>query len=190
MSLFGWIVFGILILLVLAFVFRMQARALMSIGSSVAFVLLALLTLSSIFWPELYDRAAEALLEGAGVLDRIQDADDAFVLNQVADTSRNILDDIRDFLELDEGEEPAEIELLDDSDEPGVFERLIYPAVVTTTGLVLRGSSLVLGLAGMIAVLALSYASSSLGRMAALQEELEELRERVARMEGGEAEAA
>lgn len=184
MSLFGWIVFGILVLLVLAFVFRMQARAVMSIGSAVAFVLLALLTLSSIFWPELYDRAAETLLEGAGVLDKIQDADEAFVLNDVASASRGLLDELRDLIRLDEDEAAAEIELLEESDEPGVFERLIYPAVVSTTGLVLRGSGLVLGLAGMVAVLALSYATSTLGRMGAMQSEMAALRERVARLEG------
>ena len=64
------------------------------------------------------------------------------------------------------------------------FETAIYDPLVEAVALILRGAAFIAGLSGMCVALALSYASTALGRQRALATTVSDLQTRIEHLEG------
>lgn len=182
-------------LLAAALVYREQAAAFLASGSGVLFVALALVALSTIWLPGAYRSAADGALVALGVRDQIRTIDDAFVLNDVVEGSSALLDAARDLSDGTTGLLDLAAALLgrtadapDATPPPDVapsriLEDNVYPALVGVVAVVFRIGALVVSLAGLVAVVALSYASSLMGEVGRLRRQQSVLESRVAALE-------
>jgi len=140
--------------------------------------LLAILGLSAVFVPAPYEALAEASLEPLGVLDRAREMDADFA--RVTELPGGLLDLARDFLG-----RPAPEAL--PAGAGGFFEGNLARLLVPIVAAFLRVAVLVLSLAGLLVVLALSYAGRAVAEVRALRASQAELQARVARLEVGAA---
>lgn len=182
-------------LLAAALVYREQAAAFLVSGSGVLFVALALVALSTMWLPGVYRSAANGALVALGVRDQIRTIDERFVLNDVVEGSGALLDAARDLSdgttslldlaaallgrteEAPDAAPPAEVA------PSRILEDNVYPALVGVVAVVFRIGALVVSLAGLVAVAALSYASSLMGEVGRLRRQQSVLEARVAALE-------
>lgn len=148
-------VVALIAVLAAALVFRDRVAVGVSAIAGVIFVGLAVVALTAVFVPDLYQRAATISLEQTGVLAQVRQLDDQLVLNDVADVSGDLLGRIQDFLGQPTPAPPAV-----PRPETRLIEQNLFPGLVSIVSTLFRIGALLLSLSGMVAVVALQYASA------------------------------
>jgi hypothetical protein len=174
------VVIGTIVVLALALVFRSRVAVGISASAGVVFACLALVALSALFAPGIYERAAAYSLEQTGIVAQIRSIDDRLVLNDVADVSSDLLGRVQDWLGQPTPETPgaptAPSRLVEDN---------VLPGLVSLVATLFRIGAVILSLSAMIGLVALQFASALYSEREDLSAAVAALERRVAGLEGG-----
>lgn len=169
-----------ILLFVLFFLFLMRSKliSLMSASLKITFFVLLITALSGLFTPQLYTMLADLTLKQTGTLETLQMLDEQFIINDIAETSEDLLQDIENFFTGDEEEST------DEQEQGGIFERNIYPGLVKLIASIYRILATFLSIIGLIVIVYLSYATSGAGDIQKLKSRVVKLEERLKQLEG------
>lgn len=168
----------LLCILVITFIFLIRSKIifLMSAGLQVGFFALLFLTLSTLFLPQIYTFLSDFALTQSGTREKIEEIDEKFIVNDIAETSEDVWNDIESIFTGEQQEEETD-------DTEGLFEEHVYPGLVSLVAFILRTIILILSLVGLIAIVYLSYATMGATDIAQLQHNYEQLQKRVEMLE-------
>lgn len=174
------IVVALIAVMAVALIFRDRIALGVFASAGVVFVCLAVVALTAVFAPGLYRRAAELSLDQTGVLDQVRQLDDQLLFNDVADVSEDLLDRFQDFLG-----QPAPAPPAANKEGTRLIEQNLFPGLVTIVSTLFRIGALLLSLSGMVALVALQYASALYVDRRNLRADVAALERRVAGLETG-----
>lgn len=151
----------------------------MSASLRIGFFVLIAFTLSALFIPDLYAILADFSLRQTGTLESIQNLDNNFALNSLAD-AQDIWEDIEEIFTGNDNQENDESE----EDEKGFFESNLYPTLVSSISFIYRTLAIILSITGLIGIIYLSYATSGAADYQKLKSNFDKLQKRVELLEG------
>lgn len=150
----------------------------MSTTLRIGFFALILVTLSALFIPQIYSFLADFTLKQMGTLENIQKFDEDFIVDDIAEETENIWQDIESFFT---GNDKQEEEVKED--QKGLLEENLYPSLVTAVSFLYRALAIILSIAGLIGIIYLSYATSGTADIKKLESKLNALQERIEHLE-------
>jgi len=138
----------------------------------IAFMLLAL---SAIFVPSIYTSLSNFTLKQSGVQAKVREIDKNYIFNYIPESSEDFWDDVESLFS-NEKEESPEL-------EEGFFEVNIYPSLVNIFATIIRYTSLVISIFGIILIIYISYAMMGSGDIVKLKNEYRKLSQRIDKLE-------
>lgn len=120
--------------------------------------------------PQIFNTAADFTFHVSGNYQKIQELDKSFPLNNLADLPQNIIDLISGGNQIDKSESKF-------------FEKNIYPSLVESLGFFYRMLTLIISIAGLIGIIYVSYAASSVTDTENLKIRYEKLEKRLEELE-------
>lgn len=159
------------------FALRTKLVGLLGLGLKLAFPLMIVLVLSGLFVPQIYEFLADQSLRRAGLLTGIQEVDGR--IGSVSKPGKNIVDNVLDLI--GQGEKSANDAKT--GDKKGILERTVYDNLVSLFTLIYRLLAVLVGLAGMLLIIYLSYAVGFAADYVGLQTRVSQLEARLTELE-------
>ena len=212
MGLIAFFVLLLVVLLAAALLLRERVASTVEALAVIAFVVMAVMALSALFMPGIYDSAADKTLKATGVHSQVQQMDEKLsVVNQVADLAQSdsvgeaaleavlqsdAVDSLLGRLGLNAKDLTKRRNGSDNGSEPEspvkptrLIEDNLYPGLVSMLGAIYRVFSLITSVAGMIGVVALAFAASVVKGTRRTLNTVADLEQRVAQLEASQGQA-
>ncbi|MBN1618126.1 hypothetical protein JW887_02170 [Candidatus Dojkabacteria bacterium] len=165
------------------FLIRSKLVSLMNAGLKFFFFALAAVALVAILIPVVFDKIADFSLKQAGVYEKITNIDEDFSgIETATETTQGIWNDISS---LWGGSDDSKDSDSEGDAEGGIFERNVYPGLVSFVSVMIRIFTLIFSIGGLIAMIYLSYATVGASDLDSLKSKVAELEDKVAILEGG-----